>query len=235
MDSSLGSYGERTPAQYLYQPGPLSHLHPQPQSHTQPMNTSVNTMPYNAYQTQNTWAPGSLPTNPGTRGETQEHMVARHFSYQQQYHHMPQQMPQMPQQQTPMYQSLRYPGGGDMPQTYYFQANSAVFEQGVPRQRVCSHDSGVPYMTGNVYQGQNTNYTSSYSRRPPYGPPSVSQPLLALPPPLSAPTISHKPEEMDDAVVPPARAHSIPPNTAPYPPDSQSRAQARANNRRATT
>ncbi|KAG0089413.1 hypothetical protein BGZ93_009867 [Podila epicladia] len=135
-----------------------------------------------------------------------------------------------------MYQSLRYPGGvGDMPQTYYFQANSAVFEQGVPRQRVCLHDPGVPYTMGNVYQGQNTNYPPSSSRGPPYGPPSVSQPLLALPPPLSSTTIAHKPEELDDAVVPPARAYSIPPNTDPYPPDPQSRTQARVNNRRATT
>ncbi|KAG0018365.1 hypothetical protein BGZ81_010267 [Podila clonocystis] len=159
-------------------------------------------------------------------------MVVRQPCYQQQYHNMPQQMAQMPQQQTPMYQSPRCPGEGDMTQNYYFQPNNAVFDRGVPRQRVFSHDQGVPFMMG-VCQGQNTNNTSS--RGPPYGPPSVPQPLLALPPPLSAPAITQKPEELDDAVVPPARAHSIPPHTDPYPPDLQSRAQARANSRRAST
>lgn len=116
-----------------------------------------------------------------------------------------------------------------MPQSYYFPAN-AVFEHGVSHPRgMCSHDPGVPYMMGTVYQG-NTNYMSSSSRGPPYGPPpSVSQPLLALP----APAIAHKPEVLDDAVVPPARSQPMP-STDPYPPDQQSRAQARANNRRAT-
>ncbi|KAF9373067.1 hypothetical protein CPC16_002053, partial [Podila verticillata] len=133
----------------------------------------------------------------------------------------------MPQQQAPLYQEPRCPGGG-MPQNYYFPTNT-VFDQGISRPRgMCSHDPGVSYIMGTVYQG-NTNYMSSSSRGPPYGPPpSVSQPLLALP----APAITHKPETLDDAVVPPARSQPMP-STDPYPPDQQSRTQAR-NNRRAT-
>ncbi|KAF9405773.1 hypothetical protein BGZ94_003384 [Podila epigama] len=186
----------------------------------------------------------STPRPPGDREDRRDSddpAPAQHVAVRQPFYHHPRMEPM------PM---------SEMPQTYYFEAGSAVFEQGVPRpRRGHANEPNVPYMVGQfMYHGHTaaaaaaTDYSSSTdddSRVPSFseGTTRLTQPVFAMPGPQSLSTQSPsspssyatgKRREDDSTRLltwPQQRPLLTPVYVDPYPPDPYSRAQVRSNSR----